>query len=109
MYTLAGRRCTFKLPRKDYLTYFMADLVVFYLVPLVVTCVLYALIARTLYGGGSGGGVGDGGDATRTLAGIGRGSGGTLPTHSQVLGGRGGSMTLCLRGLDIKISTHFLI
>lgn len=40
--------CTFKLARKDYLIYYMADLVLFYVVPLVLTCILYGLIASVL-------------------------------------------------------------
>lgn len=44
-------QCTFKLPRNQYLVYYMIDLLVFYVLPLVVTCSLYALIARTLYTG----------------------------------------------------------
>ena len=41
--------CTFKLDRKHYVTYYMADLMIFYVAPLVLTCVLYGLIARILY------------------------------------------------------------
>jgi len=41
--------CTFKLARHHYLTYYMADLVIFYVIPLILTCVLYALIARILF------------------------------------------------------------
>ena len=41
--------CTFKLPRKFYLTYYMADLVIFYVFPLLLTCILYGLIARILF------------------------------------------------------------
>ena len=40
--------CTFKLDRHLYLTYYMADLVIFYVIPLFLTCLLYALIARIL-------------------------------------------------------------
>lgn len=40
--------CTFKLERDSYLTYYMADLVIFYVVPLLLTCILYGLIARIL-------------------------------------------------------------
>ena len=43
--------CTFKLSRKEYLGYFFADIVVFYLVPLLLSCVLYGLIARVLFNG----------------------------------------------------------
>ena len=41
--------CDFKLERSYYLTYFMADLVIFYIAPLLLTCILYGLIARILY------------------------------------------------------------
>lgn len=40
--------CNFKLQRKDYLIYYMADLVLFYVVPLLLTCILYGLIASVL-------------------------------------------------------------
>lgn len=43
-----ARACDFKRPRDYYLPYYFTDLIVFYLVPLVVSCVLYGLIARTL-------------------------------------------------------------
>ena len=41
--------CTFLLDRHHYLTYYMADLVIFYVIPLFLTCLLYALIARILF------------------------------------------------------------
>jgi hypothetical protein len=41
--------CTYSLPRHMYLIYYMADLVIFYVVPLLTASVLYGLIARTLY------------------------------------------------------------
>lgn len=41
--------CTFRLPRHDYMIYYLADLILMYAVPLVVNCVLYGLIAWTLY------------------------------------------------------------
>ena len=41
--------CTFKLARRLYLTYYMADLVIFYVIPLFLTCLLYTLIARILF------------------------------------------------------------
>jgi len=41
--------CTFTLPRGQYLIYYMADLIIFYAVPLLTATVLYGLIARTLY------------------------------------------------------------
>jgi len=46
--------CTFTLPRGQYLTYYMADLIIFYAVPLLTATVLYGLIARTLYSAASG-------------------------------------------------------
>jgi 7 transmembrane receptor (rhodopsin family) len=45
----AARFCDFKRPRKEYLAYFFADLIVFYVVPLLVSCILYCLIARVLF------------------------------------------------------------
>jgi hypothetical protein len=44
-----ARFCDFKRPRKEYLAYFFADLIVFYVVPLLVSCILYCLIARVLF------------------------------------------------------------
>ena len=41
--------CTFKLKRKHYVVIYMADLVIFYVLPLLLTCVLYGLIARILF------------------------------------------------------------
>ncbi|XP_013780050.1 thyrotropin-releasing hormone receptor-like [Limulus polyphemus] len=41
--------CTFALSREQYLGYFFADLVLFYIFPLVLSCVLYGLIARILF------------------------------------------------------------
>ena len=41
--------CTFKLDRSNYVTYYMADLVIFYIVPLLLTCILYGLIGRILF------------------------------------------------------------
>ncbi|XP_074645386.1 thyrotropin-releasing hormone receptor-like [Tubulanus polymorphus] len=41
--------CTFKLHREDYTTIYMADLVIFYVIPLILTCVLYGLIGRILF------------------------------------------------------------
>lgn len=43
------KKCDFTLPRNQYLVYFFTDLIIFYIVPLGLTCVLYGLIARTLY------------------------------------------------------------
>lgn len=42
-------QCTFTLDRRQYLAYYMADLLVMYLTPVVVNAVLYAFIANTLY------------------------------------------------------------
>ena len=42
-------KCTFTLPRGQYLIYYVADLIIFYAVPLLTATVLYGLIARTLY------------------------------------------------------------
>ncbi|XP_013776075.1 thyrotropin-releasing hormone receptor-like [Limulus polyphemus] len=41
--------CTFALSREYYLGYFFADLVLFYILPLLLSCVLYSLIARILF------------------------------------------------------------
>ena len=41
--------CTFKLSRQEYLVYYFTDIIVFYLVPLLLSCVLYGLIARVLF------------------------------------------------------------
>ncbi|RWS30784.1 thyrotropin-releasing hormone receptor-like protein, partial [Leptotrombidium deliense] len=41
--------CTFALSRKHYLGYFFADLLIFYVFPLLLSCLLYALIARILF------------------------------------------------------------
>ncbi len=41
--------CTFKLKRNNYLVIYMADLVIFYVLPLVLTCILYGLITRILF------------------------------------------------------------
>lgn len=41
--------CTFRLPRHDYMIYYLADLILMYAVPLAVNSVLYGLIAWTLY------------------------------------------------------------
>ncbi|XP_013780061.1 thyrotropin-releasing hormone receptor-like [Limulus polyphemus] len=41
--------CTFALSRKHYLGYFFSDLVLFYVFPLLLSCVLYSLIARILF------------------------------------------------------------
>lgn len=41
--------CTYTLRRDKYLVYYMADLIIFYVIPLLTACVLYGLIGRTLY------------------------------------------------------------
>ncbi|XP_049963649.1 thyrotropin-releasing hormone receptor-like [Schistocerca serialis cubense] len=43
------RACDFRLPRAHYLLYFFCDLLAFYVAPLLLSCVLYALIARALF------------------------------------------------------------
>lgn len=40
--------CDFKLPRSYYLAYFFTDIVVFYVIPLALSCLLYILIAKVL-------------------------------------------------------------
>lgn len=42
-------KCTYSMDRDSYVTYYMADLILFYVIPLLLTCVLYALIARILF------------------------------------------------------------
>ena len=42
-------KCGFKLDRDQYVYIYMADLIIFYLAPLVLTCILYGLIARILF------------------------------------------------------------
>ncbi|XP_013780445.1 thyrotropin-releasing hormone receptor-like [Limulus polyphemus] len=41
--------CTFALSREHYLGYFFADLVLFYIFPLLLSCALYGLIAKILF------------------------------------------------------------
>lgn len=41
--------CKFALNREHYKGYFLTDMVLFYILPLLMSCVLYALIARILY------------------------------------------------------------
>ncbi|XP_053201947.1 neurotensin receptor type 1-like [Panonychus citri] len=41
--------CTFAWSRKYYLGYFFSDLVLFYIFPLLLSCVLYGLMARVLF------------------------------------------------------------
>ncbi|XP_071173120.1 thyrotropin-releasing hormone receptor-like isoform X2 [Mytilus edulis] len=42
--------CTFRLEREQYNVYYLADLIVFYAIPLCIAAILYALIARILFG-----------------------------------------------------------
>jgi len=74
--------CTFTLPRGHYLVYYMADLIIFYAVPLLTATVLYGLIARTLYAAASGPPSTGDGRASARLTGresIGVGGGGDEP------------------------------
>ncbi|KAH9527680.1 hypothetical protein DERF_001687 [Dermatophagoides farinae] len=41
--------CKFKLNREFYKGYYLTDIVLFYILPLLISCILYALIARILY------------------------------------------------------------
>lgn len=41
--------CTFSLPREYYWVYFFLDLILFYVFPLLLSCILYSLIARILF------------------------------------------------------------
>lgn len=41
--------CTFSMPRQYYWGYFFADLVLFYIFPLLLSCILYSMIARILF------------------------------------------------------------
>ena len=43
------QQCTFKLSRQEYLGYFFADIVLFYLVPLLISSVLYTRIAVVVF------------------------------------------------------------
>ena len=43
------QECTFRISRDQYSAIYMVDFVLFYLLPLVLTCVLYSLIAVTLH------------------------------------------------------------
>ncbi|CAG7728099.1 unnamed protein product [Allacma fusca] len=42
-------QCSFKLSRQQYLAFYFADLFVFYIVPLLLSTILYSLIARILF------------------------------------------------------------
>ncbi|KAA0202873.1 hypothetical protein HAZT_HAZT011333 [Hyalella azteca] len=44
-----AQECTYKLSRDQYLYYYFLDLIVFYVVPLLLSCVVYTLIARILF------------------------------------------------------------
>lgn len=41
--------CTFKYSRNYYLTYYMTDLVLFYVIPLAISCYLYICIGSVLF------------------------------------------------------------
>uniref|UniRef100_T1HAE5 Thyrotropin-releasing hormone receptor n=1 Tax=Rhodnius prolixus TaxID=13249 RepID=T1HAE5_RHOPR len=41
-------QCIFKRPREEYLVGFFLDLVLFYVIPLILSCILYTLIIRSL-------------------------------------------------------------
>ena len=43
-----GFKCTFKLARNQYLTYYLADMIIFYLSPLIIISVLYFLVGLKL-------------------------------------------------------------
>ena len=43
------QECTFKLSREQYLYYYLLDIIVFYVIPLILSCVLYSLIAKILF------------------------------------------------------------
>lgn len=43
------QECTFKLSRDQYFLYYFLDIIMFYVVPLLLSCVLYSLIARILF------------------------------------------------------------
>ncbi|XP_063234401.1 thyrotropin-releasing hormone receptor-like [Bacillus rossius redtenbacheri] len=67
----AARRCDFKLPRDHYLAYFFADLLLFYAAPLLLSCALYALIARALLrSGGRSAARGEGYNPNSSKAGV---------------------------------------
>lgn len=42
------QKCTFRISREQYSSIYMVDLMLFYIIPLIVTCVLYTLIGITL-------------------------------------------------------------
>ncbi|XP_024082534.1 thyrotropin-releasing hormone receptor-like, partial [Cimex lectularius] len=43
-----ARECVFRWPRNQYLIVFFTDLVMFYVIPLVLSCILYCLISLTI-------------------------------------------------------------
>nr|XP_053646767.1 thyrotropin-releasing hormone receptor-like [Cherax quadricarinatus] len=43
------QECTFKLSRDQYFLYYFLDIIMFYVVPLLMSCVFYSLIARILF------------------------------------------------------------
>lgn len=45
----AKETCTFALARSFYIHFFFADFILFYVVPLIMSCVLYGLMARVLF------------------------------------------------------------
>ncbi|XP_055348497.1 thyrotropin-releasing hormone receptor-like [Paramacrobiotus metropolitanus] len=64
----AYEQCGFRLSREIYLAFFLTDLVLFYLLPLVVAVVLYTRICVTMRGRSQGGGtMGSGGEPRRQL------------------------------------------
>lgn len=42
-------KCTFRISRDQYSSIYMVDLILFYVIPLIITCVLYTLIGVTLW------------------------------------------------------------
>ncbi|XP_064467064.1 thyrotropin-releasing hormone receptor-like [Ornithodoros turicata] len=65
--------CTFALSRHEYRSYFFADLILFYVVPLLLSCALYGLMARVLFKSNfdtrpTNGGPVSGGDCNRSTA-----------------------------------------
>jgi len=75
--------CTFTLARGKYRVYYMADLIIFYAVPLLTATVLYGLIARTLCRAASGPAPTDARSSTR-LTGDSSGVGGEAPRNVRV-------------------------
>ncbi|CAL4159003.1 unnamed protein product, partial [Meganyctiphanes norvegica] len=46
-------QCTFKLSREQYIYIYLTDIIVFYAIPLLLSCILYGLIARILFASGT--------------------------------------------------------